>query len=88
MPLTDMGRDPLASSTELRWQMTDGEKAVVISTTVDVIYAMEPGATDEPVNRFERYRPHLNSIASRKFDAGQIEDGGMVRVRQPDLYVA
>jgi hypothetical protein len=85
MPLTDIGHAPLASRTELRWQMSDGERAVVASTTVDVIYAMEPTATDDPVNRFERYRPQLNAIASRKFDAGKIE-GGMVRVQQPDLY--
>jgi hypothetical protein len=86
MPLTDMGRDPLASTTELRWQMTDGEKAVVASTTVDVIYAMEPGATDPAINRFERFRPQFNAVASRKFDAGKVEDNGIVRVQQPDLY--
>ena len=83
MPLTDFGHDPVMSGAAHFYMKDHTGKRHAIWVTQELLenIGAAGGAYREV---FEQNRPQFIHIASRKFDAAQLEQDGSVWVRSSD----
>jgi hypothetical protein len=87
MPLKDIGASPVADLSGVTWQMSSGGgKAVRAWVSIEAIQDFNAGLGGGPITQFAGGRERFAEIASAKFDAGEVEPDGSVRVTSADLY--
>jgi len=72
----------------VRFMGWDGERWVRCGIRTDALLnvARVPNASDmDPVNLYRSHRPPIHALASAKFQAGRLEDDGLVLVSSVDL---
>ena len=71
----------------LEFGMKDGNKLVRVHVSSEALDDIQPptdGTRNYP-HIFDRNRTKIESIASRKYDAGHLEKDGLIHVRRSDL---
>jgi hypothetical protein len=87
MPLNSAGQNAFPDLAGLGFGMTDGKKIVVVHVSHEALDDIEPTTTRgrDYLGIFDRNRAKIESIASRKYDAGHLESDGTIHVRTNDL---
>ena len=88
MPLQHVDGEVILELAGISFAMLDGRTRVPVFVTYVAIEDIEqprPSDHAESLQRFQRRRSDFELIASKKFDGGQVEDDGSVRVGKADL---
>ncbi len=87
MPLSDGGANAYRDLAGVEFGMTDGDRIVRVHVSSEALDDIEHGTTQgsDYLAIFDRNRARIVAIASRKYDAGHLESGDLIRVRTGDL---
>lgn len=86
MPLTPTIEDPVERGMSAGFMVTmrDGERVVPVVISHEALRAFEPGALDPKQSLVER-RTAIETVASAKYDRGDIARNGHVMITARDL---
>jgi uncharacterized protein DUF1488 len=88
MSLIDAGANAYRYESGVEFGMSDHNKAVVrVRVSDTALDDLEPKTRrgSDYVGIFDRHRTRIADVASKKFNAGQLEPGGIVLVLTRDL---